>query len=329
MDTSILDIDANSLALAAKLISGGDIVAFPTETVYGLGANAFDECAVKKIYQAKGRPSDNPLIVHIADKALIEKICLKVSDDAKKVMDSLMPGPITIVLEKNGKIPDCVTGGLNTVAVRMPSSPEAQAFLKACNLPVCAPSANTSTRPSPTTWKHVAEDMEGKIPLILKGADCQVGIESTVLDLTRETPLILRPGIVTQSEIEKVLGKKVGIPDKFDKSMNSPGIRYKHYAPKCDTYLNTDGDREKIKNFALSLEKNVGIVASDAYEKSFEGFKFFSLGNTVEDGAHNIFKKLRDAEKQCDAIIIIWDVKSEKADSVFNRVIKSCGGKTF
>ena len=313
-----MDIDAKSLALAAKLISGGDIVAFPTETVYGLGANAFDECAVKKIYQAKGRPGDNPLIVHIADKALIEKICLNVSDDAKKIMHSLMPGPITIVLEKNGKIPDCVTGGLNTVAVRMPSSPEAQAFLKACNLPVCAPSANTSTRPSPTTWKHVAEDMEGKIPLILKGADCQVGIESTVLDLTRETPLILRPGIVTQSEIEKVLGKKVGIPDKFDKSMNSPGIRYKHYAPKAEMIIFT-GEPEKVR-LAIAAEKlarvefgqKVGVLIYDS--------------DKPEEAAHEFFSQLRAFDKSGVDVILAAALKEDGVGlAVMNRMFKSAG----
>ncbi|MBQ9715426.1 MAG: threonylcarbamoyl-AMP synthase [Clostridia bacterium] len=324
MDTQVLNIDKQSLDLAKKYIADGQVVAFPTETVYGLGANAFDEVAVKKIFVAKGRPSDNPLIVHVADKQAVYSIASHVTDDAVKVMDKLMPGPITMVLKKQSTIPHCVTGGLDTVAIRMPSSSQAQAFLSAVGYPICAPSANTSSRPSPTSWAHVAEDMDGKIPLILKGDDCQVGIESTVLDLSRDVPLILRPGIVTKSEIEAVLGKEVYFPDAIDKSMNSPGIRYKHYAPCCETFLNVDGDLQKIKDF-LSSNENAGLVAVDKYANLTQ--KFFSLGQDAQSGAHNIFAALRDAEKVCDKLLIVWDLVGEEADGVFNRVIKSCGGK--
>jgi len=326
MKTQVLDITKESLELAKKYILQGDVVAFPTETVYGLGANAFNESAVKKIFEAKGRPSDNPLIVHIADKNDVYKIASEVTDDAIKVMDSLMPGPITVVLKKQSTIPDCVTGNLPTVAIRMPSSVEAQRFLSAVEYPICAPSANTSSRPSPTTWQHVAEDMDGKVPLILKGQDCMVGIESTVLDLTRDVPLILRPGIVTKSEIEQVLGKEIFFPDTIDKSMNSPGIRYKHYAPVCETFLNTDGDLQKIWDF-MAQNKNAGLVARDYYRGLTP--KFFSLGKDAQSGAHNIFAALRDAEKVCDKLLIVWDLTGEEADSVFNRVIKSCVGKFF
>lgn len=324
MKTLALDINEESLSLAKKFIEQGETVAFPTETVYGLGANAFDENAVKKIFAAKGRPSDNPLIVHIADASLIENIAAEVSPDAKKIISSLMPGPITVVLNKQKCIPDCVTGGLPTVAVRMPSSPEAQTFLRAVNLPVCAPSANTSSRPSPTSWVHVAEDLDGKIPLILKGADCNIGIESTVLDLTRDVPLILRPGMITKSEIERVLCKKVFYPDKTDKTMNSPGIRYKHYAPNCETYLNVDGNIESITEF-LRQNPAAGVVARDCYQNLAD--KFFSLGKDSYSGAQQVFAKLREAEKVCDRIIIVWDLKGEEADGVLNRVLKSCGGK--
>lgn len=324
MKTLALEINDESLILARKLIEQGETVAFPTETVYGLGANAFDEIAVKKIFVAKGRPSDNPLIVHIADANLIEDIASEVSGDAKKIIEKLMPGAITIVLNKKQCIPDCVTGGLNTVAVRMPSSAEARAFLKAAKLPICAPSANTSSRPSPTGWRHVAEDLDGKIPLILKGDDCKIGIESTVLDLTRDVPLILRPGAVTKSEIERVLNKQVYLPDKTDNTMNSPGIRYKHYAPRCETFLNVDGDMEKLKEF-LRQNPTAGVVATDCYAKLTQ--RFFSLGKDAVSGAQNIFAKLREAEKICDKIIIVWDLKGEEADGVLNRVLKSCGGK--
>lgn len=326
MKTLILDINEKSLALAAKLIRGGDIVAFPTETVYGLGANVFDVAAVKKIYEAKGRPGDNPLIAHVSDAQGIRAVAARVTDDAEKIISSLMPGPITMVLPKKKEVPDTVTAGLATVAIRMPLSAEARAFISAAGVPICAPSANTSSRPSPTTWRHVAEDMDGKIPLILRGKDCDVGIESTVLDLTRDVPLILRPGIVTKSEIEEVLGKEVFFPDAIDKSMNSPGIRYKHYAPKCDTYLNIDGDRQKITKF-LADNPDTGLVATEEYRSLCD--KFFTLGDTAKSGAHDIFAALRDAEKVCGQILIVWDLKGEEADGVFNRVIKSCGGKVI
>lgn len=324
MKTQILDINPDSLALAKKLIEEGQTVAFPTETVYGLGADALNERAVKKIFEAKGRPSDNPLIAHICKSGDVEKVAQNISDDARKVMDRLMPGPITIVLKKLPCVPDVATGGLDTVAVRMPSSDEARAFLEAVGKPICAPSANTSSRPSPTTWRHVAEDMDGKIPLILKGRDCAVGIESTVLDLTRDAPLILRPGMITKSDIERAIGKEVFYPDKYDSSMNSPGIRYKHYAPKCETFLNTDGDLSKIKRF---LEENAGagLVASDRYQSLSD--RFFSLGGDAQSGAQSIFARLRDAEKVCDKILIVWDAQGEQAEGVFNRVVRSCGGK--
>ena len=326
MKTLILDINKDSLALAAKLIKDGEIVAFPTETVYGLGANVFDENAVKKIYEAKGRPGDDPLIAHVADADGVYSVAAEVTEDAMKIMRGLMPGPVTMVLKKKSSVPDTVTAGLDTVAIRMPLSEEARAFISAAGVPICAPSANTSSRPSPTTWRHVAEDMDGRIPLILKGKNCDVGIESTVLDLTRKVPLILRPGMVTKSKIESVLGKEVFFPDAVDKSMNSPGIRYKHYAPKCDTYLNVDGDREKIRAF-LDADAGAGLVASEKYRGMTD--KFFTLGDGAAGGAHEIFAALRDAEKSCGKILIVWDEKGEEADSVYNRVIKSCGGKVI
>ncbi len=324
METLVLDINKDSLALAKRLIKSGEVVAFPTETVYGLGADVFNESAVKKIYEAKGRPSDNPLIVHVADTGGVYAVAQEVTPDAAKIISSLMPGPVTIVLKKKSSVPDTVTAGLDTVAIRMPLSEEARAFISATGTPICAPSANTSSRPSPTTWQHVAEDLNGKIPLILKGSNCDVGIESTVLDLTRKTPFILRPGIVTKSKIESVLGKEVFFPNTTDKSMNSPGIRYKHYAPKCDTYLNMDGDRKKISTF---LDADTGLVACEKYKDLTDNF--FTLGENAVSAAHEIFAALREAEKSCKKILIVWDEKGEEADSVYNRVIKSCGGKVI
>jgi L-threonylcarbamoyladenylate synthase len=332
METRVLKLDAEGLSYAKELILSGDIVAFPTETVYGLGANVFDLWGVEKIFTAKGRPFDNPLIVHISDKEMVNQLAEEVSGDAKKVIDAFMPGPLTIVLKKRAEIHDRVTGGLKTVAIRMPSSKEAQAFLKYVNVPVAAPSANTSTRPSPTCYEHVLEDLDGKIPLVLKGKSCDVGIESTVVDFSGETPMVLRPGIVTPSQISKVTGKKVETVQTFDKEMNSPGMRYKHYAPNSDTWLNTDGDVEKIleKYDKLSSDgKKAAIFAQNRYFDEFYDKNFFDLGFDEEDGARNIFAFLREGEKQFDALIVVWDNKTEVGLSVLNRLLKSCGGQVF
>lgn len=323
MKTLVCDFTHENLSKARELILMGEVVAFPTETVYGLGADAFDPNAVKKIFEAKGRPADNPLIVHVATKQAAYDVAQEVTADAEKILSTLMPGPITVVLKKQKRVPDEVTAGLDTVAIRMPSSPQARAFLSSAGVPICAPSANTSSRPSPTSWKHVLEDLDGKIPMILKGDDCTVGIESTVLDLTHDEPLILRPGMITKSMIEAVLGKEVKIPDKFNKKMNSPGLRYKHYAPKCDAYLNRDGDLNKIKEF-LS-DAGAGLIATDKYKGLTD--KFFSLGTTESSGAHSIFAKLREAEKVCTKILVVWDFSGEQGYGVLNRVTRSCGGK--
>ena len=232
MQTKLLNFTDEHLQLAGELIRQGKLVAFPTETVYGLGANAFDEQAVLSTFTAKGRPSDNPLIVHIYDKSQVWQIAREVSADAQKIIDQIMPASITIVLPKRANVSDAITAGLDTVAIRMPKSAEARKFLEACQVPVTAPSANTSSRPSPTTWQRVAEDMDGKISAILCGEPCQVGIESTVLDLTHNEPLILRPGVVTPEQIESVLGKPVRVLTNPKEKVNSPGVKYKHYAPK-------------------------------------------------------------------------------------------------
>ncbi|MDE7078835.1 MAG: threonylcarbamoyl-AMP synthase, partial [Clostridia bacterium] len=187
MDTKILTLE-EGLDKAVELIKGGDVVAFPTETVYGLGANALDKEAVKKIFLAKGRPMDNPLIIHIADKAMIDELAVDVTAQARAVINAFMPGPITVILKKSDCVPDEVSAGLSTVGIRYPSHCVAQKFIKACGLPICAPSANTSTKISPTSSSHVYEDMKGRIPLILEGGECQVGIESTIIDMSTSSP---------------------------------------------------------------------------------------------------------------------------------------------
>jgi len=257
METLLLPSDAESLSLAADLLRSGQLVAFPTETVYGLGANALDPDAVLSVFAAKGRPADNPLIVHIHDRAQLDGLCI-VPEKAVPLMDAFWPGPLTILFEKLPAVPDVVTAGLPTVAVRMPSHPVSTAMLRACNLPVAAPSANSSGRPSPTLASHVLEDMRGRIPLILDGGPCDVGLESTVLDLCHGTPTILRPGGVTKKMLESVLHTEVLLagsilrPLKPDEKALSPGMRYKHYAPKGQVTL-VEGEADAVVSRLLEL----------------------------------------------------------------------------
>ena len=235
MNTQLLPATEASLALAARLLADGELVAFPTETVYGLGAHALDAEAVRSIFAAKGRPADNPLIVHIHDRSQLDDIC-EVNDLALRLMDAFWPGPLTIILPRKAAVPDVVTAKLDTVAVRMPSHPVAMAMLKACNRPIAAPSANRSGKPSPTSAQHVFDDMDGRIPLILDGGESDVGLESTVISLVGEKPCILRPGGVTKAMLEGVIGPvdlagSILRPlEKGEKAL-SPGMMYKHYSP--------------------------------------------------------------------------------------------------
>lgn len=242
--------DPESLALAADLLKSGNLVGFPTETVYGLGANALDAESVLSIFAAKGRPADNPLIVHIYDQAQLFPLC-EIPDRAPVLMNAFWPGPLTLLFPRKPAIPDQVTAGLPTVAIRMPSHPVAAAMLKACDLPVAAPSANRSGRPSPTTAQHVLQDMNGRIPLILDGGSCEVGLESTVVDLCHGKPVILRPGGITKEMLEKALGEEVSVAGSVLRPLEpgekalSPGMRYKHYAP-AGTVTLVEGEEEKV-----------------------------------------------------------------------------------
>ena len=242
MKTKLLLPSPYAYSQAADLLRSGGLVAFPTETVYGLGANALDKDAVLSIFAAKGRPADNPLIVHIYDCSQLEPICT-VPEQALPLIDAFWPGPLTILCHKKPIIPDQVTAGLATVAVRMPSHPIARNLLHSCMLPVAAPSANSSGRPSPTSADHVMEDMNGKIPMIIDGGKCEVGLESTVLDLCHGNPVILRPGGITKEMISKVLGCEVDVagsvlrPLRENETALSPGMRYRHYAPHATVIL--------------------------------------------------------------------------------------------
>lgn len=325
MQTKLLQFNDSDLQEAGKLIRQGKLVAFPTETVYGLGASAFDVEAVKSTYVAKGRPSDNPLIVHVWCKEQIYQIARYVSNDAQKVIDALMPGSVTIVLPKRDVIDDCITAGLDTVAIRMPQSEQARQFLKYAQVPVTAPSANTSARPSPTTWQRVSQDLDGKISAILCGDDCTVGIESTVFDLTDEShPRILRPGIVTQDMLQQVLCRPVEVVTDPKSKVNSPGVRYKHYAPKVPMVLDLSGDTDKLVNYYDDLVAkgyNPVLLAQDV--QRFGDRNVCNIGDDDNAVAHGLFENLRLLENRYDYIIASFHSDTEFADSIVNRMVRS------
>ncbi len=255
MITQILSPTPDALDEAARLLREGQLVAFPTETVYGLGANALDAQAVLNIFSAKGRPADNPLIVHVWHRSQLAPLCA-VTPLAERLMDAFWPGPLTLILPRKGAVPDVVAASLPTVAVRMPSHPVAAALLKACNLPIAAPSANRSGKPSPTTAAHVLADLSGRVPLILDGGACEVGVESTVLDISGEVPCILRPGGVTQDMLAEVVGRvevagSVLRPLRTGEVAKSPGMRYRHYSPDGQVTLVTGAEANVVSALRL------------------------------------------------------------------------------
>ncbi|MEG1863093.1 MAG: L-threonylcarbamoyladenylate synthase [Oscillospiraceae bacterium] len=262
METKVLKSSQDSINEACKLLSQGQVVAIPTETVYGLFADATSAKACEGIFAAKDRPQDNPLIVHVSDYDMLHKVALTVSEDAMKLAEAFWPGPLTMILKKTSLIPDDVSAGLDTAGIRMPSNPVVLEIISKTGLPLAGPSANRSGRPSPTNAQDVFFDMEGRIPLILDGGNCDIGVESTVVSMTEETPIIFRPGFVTQKQIEKVLQKPVllskGISEELpaDEKVLSPGLKHKHYAPKAQVTI-ISGDFAKYKE---KIEKD-GAVA--------------------------------------------------------------------
>ena len=263
MDTEILLPTRENIKRAGKLIRAGELVAFPTETVYGLGADGLNSTACRKIYTAKGRPSDNPLILHFANLSKVETAA-KILPAAEKLFAAFCPGPLTIILPKTKFVPDDVTGGLSTVGVRFPDNDIARALIKAADCPIAAPSANLSGRPSPTTPQAVFNDLRGKIEIILDGGACQFGVESTIIDVTSDIPEILRPGAITKEMLEEILGEVKVAKNSTDKP-RAPGMKYTHYAPKVPLTLIESSDekifRREIKNLRAE-NKIVGIMAS-------------------------------------------------------------------
>lgn len=324
MKTQILnagvDFDAN-IVYAAELIKQGELVAFPTETVYGLGADAFKEDAVKKIFLAKGRPQDNPLIVHLSSIEQLEDVAKDVPSEFFALKDAFMPGPLTVILKKSEKIPFVVTAGGDTVGVRMPSHPVAKRLI-ALSSPIAAPSANRSKHVSPTTARHVYDDLAGHIPLILDGGECKVGIESTVLDLTSDVPTILRPGAVTSSMLAEILGE-VSENGRIIKIAKSPGMKYQHYSPKCAFVVASSLQRAKEEYLKVASEGQSPVIISKA---PVEGFANIAIGEG-ESAAHNVYAAMREAEESYDYIIAEQLSNEGVEASVMNRVLKAAGGK--
>lgn len=333
-DTRLFDVSDKELKEAAGIIHEGGTVIFPTETVYGLGANAKDSMAVKKIFEAKGRPSDNPLIVHIDEFDKIELYVKNVTDVAKKLADAYWPGPMTLILEKKECISELVTAGLDTVGIRIPSSLEARKFLKYCDLPIAAPSANISGRPSPTTKDHVIHDMMGRVDGIICGLPCSVGVESTVIDATGEIPVILRPGGITPEMVRDVcndviVDKNIDGATSADRP-KSPGMKYKHYAPKADVILvdekSLDVIVKKILDVASSCSGKTIILCSDETKEKFKGFDVMCLGsrNKPEMFARNLFFAFRDCDdKGYETIILEGIEKSGIGLAVMNRATRA------
>ncbi|MFA9560616.1 L-threonylcarbamoyladenylate synthase [Evansella sp. AB-rgal1] len=322
-----------SIQLAASRLKEDQVVAFPTETVYGLGGNALSDKAIEKIFRAKGRPTDNPLIVHIADQKDLDNYVKVIPNTVEKLMDAFWPGPLTIVLEHNGKIAPKVTANLSTVAIRMPDHPIALALIKAANLPLAAPSANTSGRPSPTKAEHVIEDLNGRIYTIINGGSTGVGVESTVVDCTGEKPMILRPGGITKEQIQSVVGEVLMDPalHKITEAPKSPGMKYTHYAPAAPLVL-VDGDEEffrKTIEKAQSEGMKVGLLITEEMERNFSVEKQVVIGtrSDLNSVAKNLYDALRAFEKhEVDVIYAEVFAETEIGTAIMNRLNKASGG---
>lgn len=338
MKTRVVTMDA--LEEAGQIIRDGGLVAFPTETVYGLGADALNGEAAARIYRAKGRPSDNPLIVHIADMKQVDLVAKDISGAAREIMRTFWPGPLTVILHKREVVPDGTTGGLSTVAVRMPSHPAALALIRESGRVIAAPSANTSGRPSPTTAGHVLEDMDGRIPLILDGGSVGIGIESTIIDMTSEPPMILRPGYVTKEMLEGVVGRVSVDPAVSGRTMKkdiiakAPGMKYKHYAPKGSLTL-VEGDSPRVVSWINNSAREkvmqgfrVGILAAEeSIQEYYVGMRK-SIGSreNPDTVAANLYRVLRECDElELDYIYSESFFEKGLGNAIMNRMLKAAG----
>ena len=342
METIVYQIDLENIneeqmQEAGKLIASGELVAFPTETVYGLGGDALHPEAAKKIYEAKGRPSDNPLIVHIAEVSDLERVAKVVPEQAKKLADAFWPGPLTMIVWKKEEVPYATTGGLETVAVRMPNHPVALELIRKSGKLIAAPSANTSGRPSPTEASHVQADLEGRIAMILDGGTVGIGIESTIIDLTEPIPMVLRPGYITPEMLAEVLGEEViidpGIIAEDDTTKpKAPGMKYRHYAPKADMII-VDGEEDAViaKINALTQEahqngKKVAVIATEETKDAYHADIVLSIGKREDEDsiAKHMYKILRDCDTLEVEAIYSESYKTPRiGQAIMNRLLKA------
>jgi len=337
LNTLYLQTTEQDISRAAEIIKRGGLVAFPTETVYGLGGNALSADASRKIYAAKGRPSDNPLIVHIADIKELYGIAAEVPEEALKLADAFWPGPLTMVLPKKPEIPDATTGGLNTVAVRFPDDEATQMLIKLSGVPIAGPSANTSQHPSPTAWEHVKHDLDGRIDAVICGRRCEGGIESTVLDMTDPGhPQILRPGLITPEDIGSVLGcevsydpailKKPGDADPENQKLvpKAPGMKYRHYAPKAPLAVYSGADREAVQQ-AILKRRAEEELAGKKVAVLFDGAD--GMEPDPRTAAKDFFAELRRMDEQDPDLILAAALPEgdSVAFSVMNRMLKAAG----
>ncbi|MBP3260764.1 L-threonylcarbamoyladenylate synthase [Pseudobutyrivibrio sp.] len=346
MDVSTEPMNMDYIKEASEILRNGGLVAFPTETVYGLGGDATDKEASKKIYAAKGRPSDNPLIVHIAKFSQLEDISKDLPENAKKLADAFWPGPLTMVVNKNNVIPYETTGGLDTVAVRMPNNPVALALIEESGCMIAAPSANTSGRPSPTKASHVYEDLSGKIEAILDGGSVDIGLESTIVDLTEDVVTILRPGYINMDMLREVVGEVRMDPGIVynDKGTTSgarpkaPGMRYKHYAPKGDlTIISGEEDIvvatiNQMTKEALDKGQRVGIIATSESADRYKDGQVLVIGDRADEGsiAHNLYDILRQFDEIGVDVIYSESFATPKmGQAIMNRLLKAAGQKTI
>ena len=336
-----VDSDNQIIKTAADIIVRGGLVAFPTETVYGLGGNAFDPEAAGKIYSAKGRPSDNPLIVHIAEFEDLARLTDHIPDSARILADRFWPGPLTMIVKKNSNVPATVTGGLDTVAVRLPSHPVARALIKASGTYIAAPSANLSGRPSPTNADHVIEDLQGRVDMIIDAGSIDIGLESTIVDLTEQIPVILRPGYITRGMLEEAVGRveldralMTGVTG--DVKPKAPGMKYRHYAPRADLTV-IEGERADVINEINRLIEeeegkgvHIGVMVASENVHLIRGGTVIALGsgNNEEEIAKNLFSVLRKFDElNVDVIYAEGFSEDGIGQAIMNRLLKAAGQK--
>lgn len=346
MKTKYISIDSKAsdeelsrtLEEAGNIIKTGGIVAFPTETVYGLGGDGLNKESSKKIYEAKGRPSDNPLIIHIAELKDLFTVTTGVSDKALSLADAFWPGPLTMILKKSSNVPLETTGGLDTVAVRMPNNRIALEFIRQAGGFVAAPSANLSGKPSPTTAKHVLEDMDGRIDMIVDGGSSIIGLESTIVDMTEDVPIILRPGYISMRSLSRVVGDVVYDPAILDADSDTapraPGMKYRHYAPKGDLLI-IKGEKDRVIDYIRTQTKNalaqgerVGIIATEETYLNYSATVVQNIGSRDDEEtiARRLYAVLRDFDEDNITLIYSEDFNTPNmGQAIMNRLIKAAG----